>query len=188
VRIASTIATLAGDQLRRAASRARRPAASRTIVLVAILALACVSSPGCASEQPANYATASVTASSERVLWQVTILALEKTHFPIGARMDPATLTATSGWMTSLAPFRGKGYREQCEVHYTPKGPREYDVQVRVRREKNMDIVQPLDLTYAQWEADDDNVERAGVVLQYIKSLLGNEFAVGPKKKPEVSK
>ena len=149
-----------------------------------LLSIACTLLPGCATEQPANWANGTVTASSDRVLWQVTILALEKASFPIGARMDPSTLTATSGWFISLAPFRSKGFRAQCEVHYTPKGPREYDVHVRVRRDKNMDIVQPLDLTYAKWEADEDDVERAGVVLQYIKSLLGNEFAVGAKKTP----
>jgi hypothetical protein len=168
--------------------RGRPGSRFRALLALFALSIACVGFAGCATEPTANYATGSVTASSERVLWQVTILALEKSHFPIGARMDPATLTATSGWFISLAPFRGKGYREQCEVHYTSKAPREYDVQVRVRREKNMDIVQPLDLTYAEWEADEDDAERAGTVLQYVKSLLGNEFAVGPKKKPELSK
>jgi hypothetical protein len=148
----------------------------------AVLALALSFAFGCAIEPPAQWSTGTVTASSERVLWQVTVLALEKTEFPVGSRMDPATLTAISGWRISLAPFKGKGFREQCEVHYTAKGPREYDVQVRVRREKNQDIVQPLDLTYAEWEPDEDDVERAGVVMQYIKSLLGNEFNVGPKK------
>jgi len=151
-------------------------------IFLAPLALALSAALGCVIEPPAQWSTGTVTASSERVLWQVTVLALEKTDFPVGSRMDPATLTAISGWRISLAPFKGKGFREQCEVHFTPKSPREYDVQVRVRREKNQDIVQPLDLTYAEWEPDEDDVERAGVVLQYIKSLLGNEFNVGPKK------
>jgi len=165
-------------------SNRMKPALSALLGFVGLLA--CALLQGCQSEPTPNYATSTVTASSERVLWQVTILALEKCGFPIGARLDPSTLTATSGWLISLAPFRGKGFRAQCEVHYTPKGPRDYDVQVRVRREKNMDIVQPLDLTYAQWEPDEDDVERAGVVLQYVKSLLGNEFSVGAKKKPEL--
>lgn len=163
-------------------------AGRRSVALVAFVALLPLSlagllTTGCASEPPADWVMSSVTASSERVLWQVTVLALEKTEFPIGARMDPGTLTATSGWKYSLAPFRAKGYREQCEIQYAHKGPREFDVRVRVKREKNMDIVQPLDITYAQWEPDADNAERAGVVLQYIKSLLGSEFAVGAKKK-----
>ena len=161
---------------------ARSGAASRVRRLFVPLALVVSLATGCAIEPPAQWATGTVTASSERVLWQVTVLALEKTEFPVGSRMDPATLTAVSGWRISLAPFKGKGFREQCEVQYTAKAPREYDVQVRVRREKNQDIVQPLDLTYAEWEADEDDVERAGVVLQYIKSLLGNEFNVQPKK------
>lgn len=176
----------ARSSLRPAADNSCSMKSALSVLLGFIGLLACALLQGCQSEPTPNYATSTVTASSERVLWQVTILALEKSGFPIGARLDPSTLTATSGWLISLAPFRGKGFRAQCEVHYTPKGPRDYDVQVRVRREKNMDIVQPLDLTYAQWEPDEDDIERAGVVLQYVKSLLGNEFAVGAKKKPEL--
>lgn len=122
---------------------------------------------------PELWQESEVTASSERVLWEVTLLSLEKSGFPIGARVDPAKLHAISGWMISLAPFRGKGYREQCEVRYTPAGPRTWKVAVRVRREKNDDLVRPLDLTYAQWVPEPDNEERARIVLQYVKSMLG---------------
>jgi hypothetical protein len=114
-----------------------------------------------------------VVASSERVLWEVTILALEKTGFPIGAKLEPGKLVATSGWMISLAPFRGKGFREQCEIRYSPESEGEYKVEVRVRREKNEDLLHPLDLSYAEWVAEPDNPERAQIVLQYIRGLLG---------------
>lgn len=124
-----------------------------------------------------------ISANSDRVLWEVTSIALEKSGFPIGSGMEPGKLHATSGWRTSLAPFRGEGYREQCEILYTPAGPRTYSMQVRVKREKNDDIVKPLDLTYAKWVPEGDDGERAAIVMHYIKSLLGNEFKVEPRVK-----
>jgi len=133
-------------------------------------------------KNPELWQTSKVTASSERVLWEVTLLALEKAGFPIGAKVDPAKLSATSGWMISLAPFRGKGYREQCEVRYTPEGTRTWKVEVRVRREKNDDLVRPLDLTYAQWVSEPDNEERARIVLQYVKSMLGTGWKEADKE------
>lgn len=150
------------------------------------LVIALLAGAGCASNQPqAQWVHEKVEAASERVLWDVTFLALEKTGFPLGARIDPAQLRATSGWHISLAPFRRKGFREQCEVRYTPAGVRKYTIEVRVKREINDDIVRPLDLTYAEWEPEPDNPERAHVVLQYIKALLGSDFKVGePRKAP----
>ena len=123
--------------------------------------------------QPAEWKEDVVVASSERVLWEVTLLALEKTGFPIGAQLEPAKLYATSGWMISLAPFRGKGSREQCEIRYTPESETTYRVEVRVRREKNDDLLHPLDLSYAEWVPEPDNPERAQIVLQYIRGMLG---------------
>ena len=46
------------------------------------------------------------------------MLSLEKLGFPVGSGLDPATLTAVTGWQNSLAPFRGRGYRRQAEVHF----------------------------------------------------------------------
>lgn len=140
---------------------------------------------GCKSSEPkAEWMHDTVTAASERVLWEVTGLALEKSGFPGGTGLEPGRLIAVSGWHVSLAPFRGKGFREQCEVRYTPAGPREYRVDVRVRREKNDDLVKPLDITYADWKLEPDNPEHAQIVLQYIKSMLGSGFDVGGKRAP----
>lgn len=137
------------------------------------LALLCLLLAGCQLPPPTpEWREDRVVASSERILWEVTVLALEKTGFPIGAKLDPGKLEATSGWMISLAPFRGKGFREQCEVRYTPESDREYKVAVRVRREKNDDLLHPLDLSYAEWVPEPDNADRARIVLQYIRAML----------------
>ena len=129
-----------------------------------------------------------MTANSERILWEVTVQALVKSGFPIGTGLEPGKLVATSGWMISLAPFRGKGFREQCEVRYAASGERAYKVDVRVRREKNDDLLHPLDLTYADWKPEPDNGSRAQIVLQYIKSMLGTGHDGKAAKKPAASK
>ena len=145
---------------------------------------------GCALVDPRPdpvWVTDEVDAQSDRVLFEVTRIAMEKTGFPLAAGLDETKLIAKSGWMISLAPFRGKGFREQCEVHYKPVGSLAYEVQVRVRREKNDDLLRPLDLTYAEWVAEPDNEERARIVLQYIKSMLSDE-PKAPAQKPDATK
>ena len=148
-----------------------------------VVALLCALCCACASltEPEEEWISDEIEVHSERVLFEVTVLSMQKAGFPLGAGLDPSRLQATSGWHISLAPFRGKGYREQCEVRYTPRAPRKYGVEVRVRRENNDDIARPLDISYAQWEKSPDNKERAAIVLQYIKSMLGSPMPVGPK-------
>jgi hypothetical protein len=140
--------------------------------LLGTLALAgCRSGP----KHPPQWQRSSVHSGSERILWQVTALALAKEGFPTGSGLDPTTLTAISGWRNDLSPFRGKGYREQAQVRFTPAGAGRWDVEVRVRRELNMDIVKPLDLKFAEWEEAPDDPDRAGVLLQRIRSWMVDE-------------
>ena len=153
------------------------------LFLILMLSFSSAFLSGCATTEQVNWLDDKVHAGSDRVLWEVTRMALDKNGFPIGAGLDEAHLVATSGWHISLAPFRGKGFREQCEIKYTRSAPGEYAVKLRVKREKNDDLVHPLDLTYAEWVAEPDNQERAQIVLQYIKSLLGGEYRARDKPK-----
>jgi hypothetical protein len=163
-------------------STGRTASASRR--WIALLCLLSCFVASCASTPEPAWVQGKVGAASDRVLREVTALAMVKSGFPGGTGIEPGKLTAVSGWHVSLAPFRGKGYREQCEVKYTPVGTSEYQVDVRVRREKNDDLVKPLDITYADWEPEPDNPEHAQIVLQYIKSMLGSPFELSGKKKP----
>ena len=151
------------------------------VPLAALLALALA--PSCKSSQPEpRWVTADVTAGNDRLLMDVTALSLQKTGFPIGSGIDPGQLTVVTGWNTSLAPFRGKGWREKCEVHYKKTGPRKYEASIRVQREKNDDILRPLDLTYAKWIPAEDNQDRARHVLQHVRSLLGGDIQISEKR------
>lgn len=134
------------------------------------------------SQKPAVWIDATLEAPSDTILWDVTRLSLEKTGFPIGTGLDRGKLIAVSGWHTSLAPFKSDGFRERAHIQYTPTGGRTYAVKVRVERETNEDITHPLDLSYADWKSQADNVTRAQIVLGYIKATLGPELKTEPKQ------
>lgn len=129
-----------------------------------------------------EWTEASLTAASDRVLWQVTLLSLEKAGFAPGTEMDPVELVARSTWNLSLAPFKGDGFREQAIVRYVRLGEGRYDMAVRVRRERNDAMDNPLDAARAKWVEEPDNVERARIVLQFVRSFLGEEpIEVAPR-------
>lgn len=134
---------------------------------------------GCKSNQPEpKWIRREIGAGNDQLLIDCTALAIQKSGFPVGSGIDPGRLVAVSGWHISLAPFRGKGWREQCVVRYERAGPRRYRASIRVRHEKNDDIIHPLDLTYAKWIPQPDNVERARMVMQHIQSLLGTGLEI----------
>jgi hypothetical protein len=151
-----------------------------TSVLLAGLALSCLG--GCKSSGPEpKWIRKEVEAANDRLLIDVTALALQKSGFPVGAGIDPGNLTILSGWHTSLAPFRGEGWREQCEIRYVKKAPRHYEVAIHVRREKNDDLVHPLQIDYAQWIPEEDDVDRSRAVMQHIRSMLETDVRVEEK-------
>lgn len=146
---------------------------ARLLTAFACLALGfCLSACAATSRHPELWQIDEIEVPSERLLWEVTVFALEKEKFPVGSNLDPSTLTAVSGWRNSLAPFKGKGRRERAEVRYSAVGPRLYRVEVRVEREINQDPVRPMDLSYAKWESAPDSQETAMVILQRIRSWI----------------
>jgi hypothetical protein len=152
--------------------------------VLALLAAGCRSTTAAASRWgEGEWSEATLAAASDRVLWQVTLLSLEKAGFAPGTKMDPVELEARSAWRMSLAPFKGDGFREQAIVRYARLGQGRYDVGVRVRRERNDALDNPLDPARAKWVEEGDNVERARIVLQFVRSFLGEEpIEVGPKQ------
>lgn len=146
---------------------------ARLLTVLACLTLAW-GLEACAStnRHPPMWQVDEIEVPSERLLWEVTVFALEKEKFPLGTHLDPTTLTAVSGWRNSLAPFKGKGRRERAEVRYTAIGPKLYRVEIRVEREINQDPVRPMDLSYAKWESAPDSQDAAMVLLQRIRSWI----------------
>ncbi len=147
--------------------------------IASLAATVLVAAAACTSAQSqGEWIGDTVTAPSDRVLWECTVFAFEKQGFPVGAGFDPATWTATSGWRNDLNPFRGmgdarQGFREQATIRFTKLEAQQYRVDVRVEHQVNNDIARPLDLSYADWKPSDDNVEEAQLLLQLIRSQLG---------------
>lgn len=161
--------------------RPRRALASLCLVLAALCAAGCRSAPE-SKWGDGTWTEASLQAASDRVLWQVTVLSLQKAGFAAGTEMDATELEARSAWRMQLAPFKGDGFREQAIVRYERLGQGRYDVGVRVRRERNDAMDDPLDATRAKWVKEPDNVERAKIVMQFLRSYLVDEtIEVAPK-------
>jgi hypothetical protein len=161
---------------RRASRRSRLPFAAALASLLLAFAGSCKS-----DEPEGTWIKQDVEAENDRLLIDVTALSLQKSGFPVGAGIDPGKLTVVSGWHTSLAPFRGQGWREQCTIQYVKKAPRQYEMSIRVKKDKNDDLVHPTDISYAQWVAEPDDVDRARAVRQHILSLLGSSIEVQQK-------
>lgn len=123
---------------------------------------------------------ARLEAPSERLLWDVTIQVLQHQDFPVGTGLDPSVRTATTGWRNDLQPFRGKGFRERAIVAIEPLGEGRFEVRARVERQYNMDLVRPLDLSYADWKDAPDDREAASAILQALRSSLALGTGAGP--------
>lgn len=146
--------------------------------LVALTALGAMS--GCSSKPQSQWVEADMAGPSERVLWEVTRLALRESGFPvIQAGFDPVTRSASSGWRRDMHPFSGEGYRERVVVGYEPGEPGSIRLKVRVQRELNKNISRPLDPEYADWEPAEDDPSRARMILQHILSTLGQPLEFG---------
>lgn len=114
-------------------------------------------------------------------LWEITRLSMEKNGFPIvSTSFDPIDRMAVSGWDRQMHPFKGNGIRERVHVRFRrSENAGKLVIGVRVEQEINENLARPLDPQYAEWTASDDNPERAKVVLQYLRSMLGQDLQIG---------
>jgi hypothetical protein len=156
-----------------------RPARDLCLALMALAA--CQGMPQYVEPQ---WTKAEVRVPSERVLFEVSVLALQQHRFPLGTDFDPAELEAVSGWKNDLAPFRNEGRRERAHLRFRPGKDDLYGVELRVEVEVNTDHVRPLDLSYAKWEPTADDVEEARILLQRIRAYIGEEIEIGPEQQP----
>ncbi len=158
----------------------RPPARLPAVALVLAALLGAPSLEGCASSAPRpEWTEGEVSASSVRLLWEVTRLVFEREGLPVVASgFDPKTRSVRSGWRIDLHPFRGEGFRERAEVGYEVLEDGRFRLRVRVERQTNQNIARPLDPQYADWEPAPDDVGRAQVILQSIAAMLGDRRVV----------
>lgn len=148
---------------------------------LSLLALACVSVARQAEldAKAARWRSIEVESPSDRVVWALTLLALESQGFPPGAR-DPAAGEVTSGWKTDLQPFRGEGQRRRARVRLQPLEPGRWKVEARVQVELNQNLVSPLDASRAEWEPGPDDEKASQVLLQHVRARLQPELERAP--------
>jgi uncharacterized protein YceK len=137
-------------------------------------------------EKEAQWRSLEVTAPSDRMVWQLMLLALQNQGFPLAAATDPGARQVESGWKTDLQPFRGEGTRRKAVLALAPIEKGRWKLEARVRVEKNMNLVTPLDATRAEWEPTADDPMTAQILLQHVRARLRPELEVGAKaEKPQ---
>lgn len=134
---------------------------------------ACQSTPGEieGDEPDAKWVRTEIVCHSDRVLDEVTRLALSKQGYP-GARGLEKDLSIESNWQNHLGAFKDQGYRLQAVIKYSALGEGRYELAARVRKQRNGSIVRPADLSYAEWKWVEDDENAAKVLVQLIKSYF----------------
>jgi hypothetical protein len=160
---------------------------SRSILLLSLLLAACtsVARREALDAKQARWTALEVAAPSDRVLWQLTLLALQNQGYPLASGSDPGARQVESGWKTELQPFRGEGQRRRAVVKLTPLAPGRWKLEARVKCEHNQNLVSPLDPVRAEWERAPDDEAAAKILLQHISARLRPELEVQPAPAPE---
>jgi hypothetical protein len=120
---------------------------------------------------PERWIDARFAAAPSEELWTVIRTSLRKADFP-RVEVDHVEGTAETGWYVSAHPFARQGFRERAHVRLAPEEEGAVRVSVRIERERNTSVRNPLDLEEAEWKRVEDSVERAQFVLYQIASLL----------------
>ena len=155
-------------------------------VLCACLAACMQSSRNFGTVEPEpSWQVVEVAAPSERILWEMTRLALIKLGYPVGSGFDPTSLVASSGWRNELSPFSGEGYRIQAQLKAEPSAAGRWRLEARVRKQVNVSLVKPTDASYAEWSWVPDDDDRARLILQQVRASLGTELDVQDARKPQ---
>ena len=120
-----------------------------------------------------------MSAASENVLWQVVCRSLESRRYPLGAGLDPDRLIAQTGWLRSLAPFKGRGYQVRAIVEIEPREGDLFFIRIRVQRQNNEALVNPADPRYAEWVWVPDDETEAKILMRHIRTYLDTDIELG---------
>ena len=133
----------------------------------------------------ARWQTLEVSAPSDRVVWQLTLLSIDSQGYPLASGSDAGARQVESGWKTDMQPFRGEGERRRAVVKLTPLSPGRWKLEARVRCEHNQNLVTPLDPVRAEWKHAADDESAAKILLQHIGARLRPELELEAPAKPE---
>lgn len=155
----------------------------RTSILALLLAL--LSGTACLSGKRAfdgRWRSVEVEAPSDHMVWQITLLSLQGMGFPLAAGTDSGAGQVQTGWKTDLQPFRGEGRRWRAEMRMTPVESGRWRLEARVERERNENLVSPLDPSRADWKADGADEQKAQILLMHVQSRLNPRIESGKER------
>ena len=138
-----------------------------------LLALAVLLFAACSSNTQPTGGSASqgFPAPDIDVVFHRTVMALEEQGFSADLEMsDEQSGQVVSRWRTSLAPFAGKGFRDQAKVRITPVegNPGFFTTETQVIRETNNNMSDPSNPGAATWA----NAQRNGDIEVLINSRI----------------
>lgn len=150
------------------------------LALLALPAAACTSyaRQEALDSKEARWSTIEVDAPSDRVVWQLALLALQSQGYPLASGTDPGARAVQSGWKTDLQPFRGEGERRRAMMRLAALEPGRWKVEARVQVEHNKNLVSPLDPARADWKPSADDEMAARTLLQHVRARLAPELPV----------
>lgn len=151
------------------------PARSCLFSLTLAALAACQTTP----EHPEQWVETTAAAPTDAVLWELSLMAIEEQGFPVGGGANPATMTATTGWRLSLAPFKSQGYRERVHLKLEPAEGSRFKLALHVQRETNENLARPMDVRYAEWEPAPDDEAMAKILISKINARIGERLTVG---------
>lgn len=157
--------------------------ARRRAVLALVLALTC--GTACLSgKKPfdGRWRGVQLAAPSDHMVWQLTLLSLQGMGFPLAAGTDSGSGHVVTGWKTDLQPFRGEGRRWRAEVRMTPVESGLWRLEARVERERNENLVTPLDPTRADWQPDGSDERSAQILLMHVQARLNPSLEPAPAR------
>ncbi|MEX1023436.1 MAG: hypothetical protein WD226_00035 [Planctomycetota bacterium] len=153
------------------------PPRFRSVALLLLGALCVGVVSGCAREREPEpvWQRLEVDAPSDRILWKVTNMSLNKRGFPRG-ELDLAGMEIKSSWRNDMAPFRGQGYRTRAHIKMQPLEPGRWSVEARVMKQINQAMTRQLSTQDADWKWVPDDAAAARILLQHVRSLLPDEI------------
>lgn len=153
---------------------------SRLLPLLACLPLL----GGCASfgEPDARWADSQAEVLNAAVLHEAIAMALDDLGYALDGTGAPGQGMASTLWKEDRHPFQGRGVRTKATVEYelvqpeaeeegAPRPGPYHTLRARVQVERNMSN-RPLDASYDEWEAMEDDPRAAGHILAKVRAYL----------------
>lgn len=164
----------------RRAAPTRSPLAEVSLAALLLVALAAVGCQGSRADRTGQKSAGFHVADFE-ILWDVARREMGRNGYvPDSEASSREGKVMTSRWNTQLAPFSGRGQREQATLTFVPvpDQPNRWTVEANVIRQVNKQIKEPMNIVKAEWTDGDRVPEKEGQLVYGIESFfLGHDVS-----------